>query len=58
MKTALFCLISMMALSACEEKKKEPVRRVLPTTQQDNAVQDLNWDGNSDKGNDVISISN
>ncbi len=58
MKT-LFCLIAVMALQvACENQQKTAARRVVPNAQQDNAVQELNWDGNSDKGNEVISISN
>lgn len=61
MKKMLLSLsILVTVMMGCEEQTKEATRRTIPGTQKDSAnnVSDLNWDGRSDRGNDVISVSN
>lgn len=60
MKWLVIHLTVVTALLGCEDQKKEPARRVMPAAVQDSADHsaNLNWDGRSDRGNDVISVSN
>lgn len=61
MKKMLLSLgILTTVMLGCEGEQKETSRRVIPGTQKDSAdnVSNLNWDGRSDRGNNLISVSN